>query len=112
MPVAMISMNFDATAEEQQEGRLSKLAKWQRLELDATLQQVFLAHKYLDSQSVSPVRSGPVRSSPIRSGPVRSGQVRSGQVRSGWVRSGQVRSGQVRSGQVVRSGHVSSIQFS
>ena len=47
MPVAIYSRAFDAYAEEEQKGQLSTLAKWQWLELDATLKHVFLAHQHL-----------------------------------------------------------------
>ena len=67
MPVAIASMPSDAYAEEQKGKliQLSKLAKWQWLELDAILKHVFLAHQYLDihqfihafSQSVSQSQS-------------------------------------------------------
>ena len=42
------SMTSDAYAEEKQKGQLSKLAKSQWLELNATLNHVVLAHQYLD----------------------------------------------------------------
>ena len=48
MPVAMTSRTYDAYAEEKQKGRHSKLAKSQWLELNATLNHVFIAHQYLD----------------------------------------------------------------
>ena len=49
MPEAITSRTSDAYAEEEQKGQLSKLAKWQWLELDATLNHVFLANQYLDN---------------------------------------------------------------
>ena len=48
MPIAMTFMTSDAYGEVEQRGQLSKLAKWQRLELNATFNHVFLAHQYLN----------------------------------------------------------------
>ena len=48
MLVAMTSMISDSYGEVEQRDRLSKLAKWQWLELDATFDHVFLAHQYLN----------------------------------------------------------------
>ena len=48
MPIAMTFMTSDAYGKVEKRGQLSKLAKWQRLELNATLNHVFLAHQYLN----------------------------------------------------------------
>ena len=39
MPIAMTFMTSDAYGEVEQRGHLSKLAKWQRLELNATIKR-------------------------------------------------------------------------
>ena len=51
MLVAMTTITSDAYGEVEQRGHLSKLAKWQWLELDATFNYVFLAHQFLNGYS-------------------------------------------------------------
>ena len=47
--MAMTFVTSDAYVEVEQKGHLSKLAKWQRLELNVTFNNVFLAHhQYLN----------------------------------------------------------------
>ena len=48
MTIAITFMTSDAYREVEQRGHLSKIAKWQRLELNASSYHVFLAHQYLD----------------------------------------------------------------